>query len=77
MNNKRKEFLECLLDICEYWKDKPNGVYGAIRSTLVMFDGCCGLNNFETIEIKGITNGYCLHDEFYGLRQERSKRNEK
>lgn len=70
---KREEFLETLLDICEYWKDKHDGVYGAIFSTLVMLDGCSGFNNYNKVRIEGITNSYELHDDFCRLRNERAK----
>ena len=72
MSKERKEFLECLLDECEYWKDKDDGVYGVVFSILVMMDGYSSINDFKAIEIDGITNGFCLHDEFCELRRERN-----
>ena len=71
---KRKKFLEGLLDYCEYWKDKPDGVYGVVFSILVMFDGFSSANDFQRVNIKGITNNNELHSEFSELRR---KRNEK
>jgi hypothetical protein len=70
---RRKEFLEGLIDYCEYWKDRPDGVYGVVFSILTMFDGCSSVNNFNRVNIKGITNKNELHSEFCELR---SKRNE-
>lgn len=71
---KRQEFLECLLDECEYWKDKPDGVYGVVFSILVMCDGCSSANNFEIVDIKGITNYGELHTDFCKLRGERNEK---
>jgi len=71
---KRKEFLEHLLDECEYWKDKDDGVYGVVFSILVMFDGYSSINDFKAIDIDGITNGFCLHDDFCKLRRERNEK---
>ena len=64
MTKKRKKFVEALAEIAMYWDGKENAAMGAIFSTLVMFDGMSGLNDFEEIDIKGITNGCYLHDEF-------------
>lgn len=72
MNDKRKEFLEALIEIADYWKDKRNGSFGAIFSTLVMFDGCSGMNDFKRVEINGITNDKELHEDFCDLRRERN-----
>lgn len=72
MNKERKEFLEALIEIADYWKDKPDGSFGAIFSTLVMFDGCSSMNDFKRVEINGITNDKELHDEFCELRRERN-----
>ena len=74
MNKKRKEFLECLLDECEYWKDKPDSVYGVVFSILVMIDGHSSVNDFKSIEIKGITNSGYLHEDFCALRRERNEK---
>lgn len=73
MNDKRKKFLEALIDIADYWKDKPDGSFGAIFSTLVMFDGCSSMNDFKRVEINGITNKNELHEEFCKLRSERNE----
>lgn len=75
MNDKRKEFLESVLDCCDYWKDKPENVYGLAFSIFVMCDGCSSLNDFETIELKGITQkGRELHTDFCELRSERNEK---
>lgn len=73
MNKKRKEFLEALIDIANYWKDKPDGSFGAMFSILVMFDGCTAHTNFKVVKLKGITEeNRELHDDFCKLRRERN-----
>ena len=71
MDKKREKFLNALCDIADYWKDKEDSSYGAIFSTLVLFDGCNSLNDFEMLEIRGITNKDELHDDFCRIRAER------
>lgn len=75
MEKKRKEFLNAILDYCEYWEDKPDNVYGLAFSILAMCDGCSSANNFEIVDIKGITEGNReLHDDFCKLRRERNEK---
>ena len=69
---KREDFLNALCDIAEYWKDKEDSTFGAIFSTLVMFDGDNSLNDFEKLEIVGISNKHNLHDDFCRIRNERN-----
>ena len=71
---KRKEFLDAILDYCEYWEGKPDAVYGLAFSILVMCDGCSSANDFKSIEIKGITNNGYLHEDFCALRSERNEK---
>jgi hypothetical protein len=77
MEKKRKDFLNALCEIANYWKDKENSTWGAIFSTLVLFDGCNSLNDFEKLEIKGITNKDKLHDDFCRIRADWEKENGK
>lgn len=73
MKHKRRDFLESILDYCDYWKDKPDAVYGLAFSILAMCDGCSSANDFEIVNIKGITqNGRELHTDFCKLRSERN-----
>ena len=74
MNKRRKEFLEAILDYCEYWEDKHDNVYGLAFSILAMCDGCSSANNFEIVNIKGITNYGELHTDFCKLRRERNEK---
>lgn len=71
--DKRKEFLNALCDIEEYWQDKPEPINGVIFSILVMFDGCSSLNDFERLEIKGISNRNELHDDYCKIRNKRKE----
>ena len=73
---KRKDFLNALYDIAEYWKDKEDATFGTIFSVLVMFDGDSSANDFERLEIKGISNNKYLHDEFCRIEEERSNKDD-
>ncbi len=64
MDKKRKDFLNNLCEIANYWKDKEDSTFGAIFSVLVMLDGDSSLNDFERLEINGISNKNNLHDDF-------------
>ena len=68
IDTKRDIFLDSLISIANYWKDKENGVFGAVFSVLVLIDGCDSHNNFERLEIKGITNKRELHTDFCARR---------
>lgn len=72
MKKKRKEFLQAILDYCEYWEGISDAVYGLAFSILAMCDGCSSANNFEIVDIKGITNYGELHTDFCKLRSERN-----
>lgn len=74
MKKKRKEFLDAILDCCEYWEDKDDGVYGVVFSILAMCDGCSSANDFEIVDIKDITNYEELHTDFCKLRSERNEK---
>lgn len=73
MSEERKDFLNALYDIADYWKDKKDATFGTIFSVLVMFDGDSGANDFKRIEIKGISNKNELHDDFCKIEKERRK----
>lgn len=73
---KRKDFLNALYDIADYWKDKENATFGTIFSVLVMFDGDSSANDFERLEINGITNNRNLHDEFCRIEEERRNKDD-
>ena len=64
MKSKREEFLNAMINIAEYWKDKENSSFGAVFSVLVLLDGGDSQNDFQRIELKGITNLRELHEEF-------------
>lgn len=69
---KRKNFLNALYDIADYWKDKEDATFGTIFDVLVMFDGDSSLNDFEEIRINGIsTRNKQLHDEFVKIENKR------
>ena len=68
IDTKRDNFLDSLISIANYWKDKENGSFGAVFSVLVLIDGCDSHNNFERLEIKGITNNRELHTDFCARR---------
>ena len=75
MENKREEFINAMLNIAEYWKDKKNSSFGAVFSVLVLLDGCDSQNNFQKIELKGISNNRELHTEFCERRANNGKTN--
>lgn len=74
MTKVRKEFLEGCLGYCDYWQGKDNATYGAVFSILAMMDGCSSANNFNRIELKGISNEDELHEDFCKLRRERDEK---